>query len=105
MSFKWFGNWKVGDQIRQTHIRFRNMDDFESYINAIDEGYDADDAIFNGFSYKLNSPQFNKVDRSQYGSGCDFKHEIIEYRGNNCYISTKGYCFVKFINFLTGQDY
>ena len=39
------GNLKVGDQIRQTHIRFRNMDDFESYINSIDEEYDADDCI------------------------------------------------------------
>ena len=99
------GNLKVGDQIRQTNIRFRNMDDFESYINAIDEGYDAEDAIFIGHIYKIKTPQFNKVNRSQYGNGCDFKHEIIEYRGNNCFIPTKGYCFVKCINFLTGQDY
>ena len=47
------GNLKVGDQIRQTHIRFRNIDDFEAYINAIDEGYDAEVAIFNGYIYKL----------------------------------------------------
>ena len=33
------------------------------------------------------------------------KHEINEHRGNNCFIPTKGYCFVKCINFLTGQDY
>ena len=45
------GNLKVGDQIRQTHIRFRNMDDFEAYINSIDEGYDAEDPIFNGCNY------------------------------------------------------
>ena len=83
------GNLKVGDQIRQTKIRFRNMDDFEAYINAIDERYDAEDAIFNGYIYKTNTPQFNKVNRSQYGSGCDFKHEIIESRGNNCSIPTK----------------
>ena len=31
--------------------------------------------------------------------------KIIEYRGNNCFIPTKGYCFVKCINFLSGQDY
>ena len=30
---------------------------------------------------------------------------IIEYRGNNCFIPTKGYYFVKCINYLTGQDY
>ena len=99
------GNLKVGDQIRQTHIRFRNMDDFESYFNAIDEVYDAEDAIFIGYIYKLNTPQFNKVNRSQNGNGCDFKHENIEYRGINCFIPTKGYCFVKCIFFLTGQDY
>ena len=104
-TFEMVGNLKFGDQIRQTHIRFRNMDDFESYINSIDEGYDADDCIFNGNIYKVDTPQFNKVNRSQYGNRCDFKHEIIEYRGINWFIPTKGYCFIKCINFLTSQDY
>ena len=104
-AFEMVGNLKVGDQISQTNIRFTNMDDFEAYINAIDEGYDAEDAIFNGYFYKLDTPQFRKVNRSQYGNAYDFKHEIIEYRGNNCFIPTKGYCFVKCINFLTGEDY
>ena len=103
--FELIGNLKVGDQIRQTHVRSRNMDDFEAYINSIDEGYDADDCIFNGYIYKIDTPQFNKVKRSQYGNGCSFDKIIIEYRGNNCYIPTKGCCFVKCINFLTGQDY
>ena len=104
-TFEMVGNLKAGDQIRQTHVRFRNMDDFEAYINSIDEGYDADDCIFNGYIYKIDSPQFNKGKTSEYGNGCDFKHEIIEYQGNNCFIPTKGYCFVKCINFLTGEDY
>ena len=103
--FEMVGNLQVGDQIRQTHIRFRNIDDFESYINSIDEGYDADDCIFNGYIYKIETPQFNKVKRSQYGNGCSFDKIIVEYRRNNCYIPTKGYCFVKCINYLTGQDY
>ena len=37
-EFEMVGNLKVGDQIRQTHISFRKIDDFEAYINAIDEG-------------------------------------------------------------------
>ena len=69
------GNLKGEDQIRQAHIKFRNMVGFEAYINAIDEGYDAEDAIFNGYVYKLDTPHFKKVNRSQYGNGCDFKHE------------------------------
>ena len=104
-DFEMVGNLKVGDQIRQTHIRFRNMDDFEAYINAIDEGYDADECIFNGYIYKTDTPQFNKVNRSQHGNGCSFDKIIIEYRGNNCFQPTKRYCFVKCIKYLTGQDY
>ena len=104
-EFELVGNLKIGDQIRQTHIRFANMDGFKAYINAIDEGYDAEDAIFNGYIYKSKTPQFNKVNRSQYGNGCSFDKLIVEYRGNNCYIPTKGYCFVKCSNFLTGQDF
>ena len=42
------GNLSIGDHVRETHIRFRNMEDFESFINAIDEGYHSDDSIFNG---------------------------------------------------------
>ena len=99
------GNLKVGDQIRQTRSRLRNFANYVSYNKAIDQDYDSEDALFDGYIYKIDTPQFNKVNRNQYGNGCDFKHENIEYRGNNCYIPTKGYCFVKCNNFLTGQDY
>ena len=99
------GKIKIGEQIRQTHSRFRNIDDFESYINSVDPDCDSDDSFFNGYIYILDTPQFNEVNRSQYGNGCDFKHEIIEYRGNNCYIPSKGYCFEKCIKFFTGDDY
>ena len=103
VTFEMIGTLIVGDQLRQTHIRFRNMIDFETYINSIDEGYDADDSIFNGYIYKINTPQLKEVNRSQYGNGCSFDKIIVEYCGNNCFIPTKGYCFVKCINFLTGQ--
>ena len=104
-TFEMVGTLLVGDQVRQTHIRFRKMIDFETYIDKIDDGYDADDAIFNGYIYKIDTPIFNKVKRSQYGNGCSFDKIILERRGNNCFIPTKGYCFNKCVNFLTGQDY
>ena len=98
-------NLKVGDQIRQTHIRFRKIGDYESYINSIDQGYDSEVAIFSGYNYKVNTRQFILVKRSRYGNGCSFDKIIIEYRGNNCFIPTKGYLFVKCIKYLTGEDY
>ena len=53
------------------------MDDFEAYINANDQDYESEDADFNGYIHKLDTPKFNKVNRSQYGKRCDFKHGII----------------------------
>ena len=84
-AFEMVGNLKVGDQIRQTHIRFRNISDYEAYINAIDQDYVSEDAIFNGYIFKIKTPQFNKVNRSQYGNGCSFDEIFIEYQGNNCF--------------------
>ena len=46
---------KNGDQIRQTITRFRKTNDYESYVNAIDQDYESEDAIFNGYIYKLNT--------------------------------------------------
>ena len=104
-TFEMVGNLKIVDQIRQTHIRFRNMNDYEAYIDSIDQDYDSDDSIVNGYIYKIDTPQFKKINRSQYGNGCSFDKIIIEYQGNNCFIPSKGYCFIKCINFLTCQYY
>ena len=38
--------WPVENK---TNIRFRNMDDFESYKNAIDIDYDSEDVTFTGY--------------------------------------------------------
>ena len=104
-EFEIVGSLVFGDQNRQTHIRFRNVNDYESYIDAIEQDYESEDVIFIGYFDKIDTPQFNLVNRSQYGKGCDFEHEIIEYQGNNCSIPTKGYCCVECFNFRTGQDY
>ena len=77
------------------------MDDFEHYINAIDNDYDSEDVTFGGYVYKLNKFQFNRKHRSQYGRGTIFKQDIVEYTGNECYIPTSGNCFIKCINSFT----
>ena len=105
-DFELIGSMLVGEIEQKTNIRFKNVDDFESYINAIDNsGYDSDDVIFTGWLYKLNTPEFKKVNRSQYGRGTDFKQDIVEYIGNICYIPTSGKCFIKCINYFTKKDY
>ena len=58
------GKLSVGDQIREKDIRFRNNTDYQAYNNAIVEEYDAEDAIFIGYIYKISTLQFNIVIRS-----------------------------------------
>ena len=96
----------IGVIKQKTKIGFKNVDDFESYINAIgNTGYDSDDVIFTGWLYKLNAPEFKKLNRSQYGKSAIYMQEIVEYHGQNCYIPTSGNCFIKCNKFLTARDY
>ena len=67
--------------------------------------YDADDTIITGYIYKVNTPEINKVNRSEYGKGTAFKQYIAEVIGNNCYIPTRGHCSIKCINYLKGEDF
>ena len=36
-EFEMIGRLKIAHQTRETHIRFRNIDDYEAYYNAIDQ--------------------------------------------------------------------
>ena len=104
-EFEMVGRLKIADQTRETHIKLRIIDDYESYIHAIDQNYEYEDGIFYGYIYKTKNPQTSLVFSSQNGNGCDLKHEITEDRGNNCFIPTKGHCFVKCNHFITGEDF
>ena len=60
---------------------------------------------FNGYVYKLNTPQFKVVKGSAYGKGTNYSQEIVEYHGQNCFIPTSSHCFIKCINYFTKKDY
>ena len=95
----------IGEIGQKSNIGFQNVDDFETYVNATNNsGYDSDDGNFTAWLFKLNTPEFNEVRRSQYDRGTDFKQDIVEYKGNNFYIPTGGNCFIKSIKYLTGID-
>ena len=95
----------VGRVQRKTNIRFENMDDFESYINAIDNDYDSEDVTFTCYVDKLNTLQFKVVKRFAYAKGTNYRKDIVEYCGQNCYTPTSGMCFIKCINYFTQKDY
>ena len=104
-DFELNGEMIIGSIKRKTNVRFKNMNDFENYINAIDIDYDSEDVTFTGYVYKLNTPHFKVVKRSAYGRGTNYMQEIVEYHGQNCNIPTSGMCFIKCINYFTKKDY
>ena len=83
-NFELNGKRIVGPIQHKTIFRFKNMNDFERYINAIDVNYDSEDVTFTGYIYKLNTPQFKFVKRIAYGKGTNYMQEIVEYHGQNC---------------------
>ena len=91
-DFELNGKMIIGPVEHRTKITFKNMDDSERYINAIDVDYDSEDVTFTGYVYKLDTPQFKVVKRSVYGKGTNYVQEIVEYHGQNCYIPTSGMC-------------
>ena len=50
-DFELNGKMIIGPIEHKTNIRFKNMDDFESYINAIDIDYDSEDVTFTGYIF------------------------------------------------------
>ena len=104
-DFDLIGKMIIGPVEHKTNIRFKNIYDFERYINAIDIDYDSEDVIFSGNVYKLDTPQFKFVKRSACGKGTIHMQEIVEYCGRNCYTPTSGMCFIKCINRFTKKDY
>ena len=79
-DFELNGLMIIGPIEHKTNIRFKNMDDFERYINAIGIDYDSEDVTFTGYVYKLNTPHFKIVKRSAYGRGTNHMQEIVEYK-------------------------
>ena len=47
-DFELIGKMIIGPIEHKTNIRFKNMDDFERYINAIDIDYDSEDVFLMG---------------------------------------------------------
>ena len=100
------GSMLIGELEQETNVSFKNVGDFETYVNAIDNsGYDSDDVTFRRWLYKIRTPDFEKVNISQYGRGADLKQDIVEYIGNNCCTPARTNCFKKCNNYFTKKDY
>ena len=101
-DFELIGSMMIDEIEQKTFIRSKTVYDFGTYIIAIDNGgCDIEDVISTERLYKINTPEFKKVNRSQYARGTDFKQDFGEYIVKKCYIPTSGFCFIKCIRYFT----
>ena len=64
-DFEMIGSMLIGRVELKSNIRFKKIDDFECFINATDIDYDSEVVTFNGYVYKLKTPQFNDVEQKR----------------------------------------
>ena len=64
-GFELIGSMLIGELEQKTNIRFKKTDDFETFVNAIDNGGDnSEDVTFTKWLYNINIHDFKKVNRS-----------------------------------------
>jgi hypothetical protein len=73
---------------------FVSLSAFENYRNAFNTSSDETEYKYNGY-VRYGEDEFKRLRRSKHGKGENFKFEIKEYIGKNCYIPTAGNCFIK----------
>ena len=61
--------------------------------------------MLTGYVDTSNTPDFTMAIRSLIGEGTEYRRDIDEVIGNNCYNPTSCSCFVSSNDYLTGKDY
>ena len=84
---------------------FKDAEQLDKRIEKINEHYD--ESLTITFTRELikYAKIFDKVKRSNYGTGCDSFKKIVEYRGNLCYIPEENECFRKCLEFIYKKDF
>ncbi|ESO84189.1 hypothetical protein LOTGIDRAFT_155514 [Lottia gigantea] len=81
-----------------------NAKTFHNIFSNMDKKSDASDWYFTG-KIILMKDNFQEIKRSRVGrGGTDLLKKINEYEGENCYIPTDGYCFIKCVNRVLNKD-
>ena len=84
---------------------FKDSEQLDKRIEKINDKYDKTlNITFTGELIRYTKT-FNKIKRSNYGTGCDSFKKIVEYRGNLCYIPEENECFKKCLEFIYKKDF
>ena len=84
---------------------FKDGEQLDKRIEKINDKYDETlNITFTGDLIRYNKT-FNKIQRSNYGAGCDVFGKIVEYRSNLCNIPEDNECFRKCLEFIRKKDF
>ena len=84
---------------------FKDVNALNNWIEKLNDKYDETlNITFTGELIRYTKT-FNKIQRSDYGTGCDSLKKIVEYRGDLCYIPEENECFRKCLDFLYEKDF
>ena len=100
------GYFNLGEEGEiDTNRFFKNNDELAKFIDKILDKYDDHPSIYytgNIYRYFRN---FKRVNRSEHGRGADEFNDILEYKGDRCYIPSGNGCFLKCINYIFDKDF
>ncbi|ESO97180.1 hypothetical protein LOTGIDRAFT_174565 [Lottia gigantea] len=109
-DFKIKGQIEINGQIYEKgeykqDMRFSgfNAQTFKINHSKMHDKSDASDWYFTGEIIFCKN-NFSIVKRSKTGRGGNLLKKINEYKGENCYIPSDGYCFIKCVNHFMNKD-
>ena len=88
-----------------TNRFFKDSNELAEFIDKILDKYDDHPSVYytgNIYRYFRN---FKRVTRSEHGRGANEFNNILEYKGENCYIPSGNGCFLKCINYIFEKDF
>ena len=100
------GEIRINDNDPSTiNAFFKDGEQIDKRVEKINDKYDETlNITFTGELIRYTKT-FNKIQRSNYGTGCDVFRKIVEYRGNLCYIPEENECFRKCLEFIYKKDF
>ena len=88
-----------------TNRFFKSSDELAKFIDKILDKYDDHPSIYYTGNIYRYFRSFKRVNRSDHGGGADEFNDILEYKGERCYIPSGNGCFLKCINYIFDKDF
>ena len=88
-----------------TNRFFKDSNELSEFIDKILDQYDDHPSIYYTGNIDRYYKKYKKVNGSDHGREANEFNNILEYKGENCYIPSGNGCFLKCINIIFNKDF